>query len=118
MSIVISSQSSVNSQIDPIVDAAIDATDTGHKFGYEDATEGWDQRPSAYFVANTPAWHAYNAGYKLGCIHLAVLTGQSRRYWEAPALVVTIPVAGDYRCQHCGAHFDPTTSRTCPNCGK
>jgi hypothetical protein len=66
--------------VNPVVDATIDATDTGHRFGYEDATEGRDQAPSAYFVANTPAWHAYNEGYKEGCVHLAVLTGESRPY--------------------------------------
>lgn len=71
--------------VNPVVDATIDATDAGHRFGYEDATEGRDQRPSAYFVANTPAWHAYNEGYRMGCIHLAVLTGESRSYWT-PAL--------------------------------
>lgn len=68
--------------VNPIIDAAIDATDTGHRFGYEDATDGSDQRPSAYFVAGTPAWIAYNEGYKLGCIQLAVLTGISRPYTE------------------------------------
>lgn len=71
--------------VNPVVDAVIDATDTGHTWGYEDATEGRDQRPSAYFVANTPAWHAYNEGYKLGCIHLGVLTGESRTFWAVPA---------------------------------
>ena len=63
----------------------LDAVDTAHRFGYEDATEDRDQRPSAYFVPNTPPWYAYNEGYKLGCVHLAVLTGKVRTYWEVPA---------------------------------
>lgn len=71
--------------VNPVVDTAIDATDTGHRFGYEDATAGRDQAPSAYFYPNTPAWTAYNEGYKEGCIHLVVLTGESRPYWEVPA---------------------------------
>lgn len=71
--------------VNPVIDAVIDATDTGHRFGYEDATEGRDQAPTAYFIPGTPAWHAYNEGYRQGCIHLAVLTGISRPYTEVPA---------------------------------
>lgn len=60
--------------------ATIDAADTGYRFGCEDATEGRDQAPSVYFVADTPAWRAYNEGYREGCIHAAILTGQNRTY--------------------------------------
>lgn len=67
--------------VNPVADAAMDATDTGYRFGREDATEGRDQAPSAYFVANTPAWNAYNEGYRAGSIQAAVLTGKTRRYW-------------------------------------
>lgn len=49
-------------------------------WGYEDATEGNDQRPSAYFAPNSPAWHAYNEGYREGCLHAAVLTGAQPTY--------------------------------------
>lgn len=95
------------SLVNPVIDATIDATDTGHRFGYEDATEGRDQAPSAYFVANTPAWHAYNEGFKLGCIHLAVLTGESRTYIDFDAIVPT--------CGNCGAPLfsDGKCSRGC-----
>lgn len=93
--------------VNPIIDAMIDATDTGHRFGYEDATEGRDQAPSAFFVANTPAWRAYNEGYKEGCIHLAVLTGEVRTYIDFDAIVPT--------CGKCGSHLlsDGTCARGC-----
>lgn len=70
----------VNPLVNPLVDATIDATDTGFAFGYEDATEGNDQAGSAYFPPGSPAWRAYNEGYRQGCIHAAVLTGVSRAY--------------------------------------
>lgn len=85
------SKTSVNLSIDQlshqqaVVDATSDATDTGYRFGYDDATEGRDQAGSAYFPFGTPAWHAYNEGYKTGCTHLAVFTGVSRFYVEFPA---------------------------------
>lgn len=93
--------------VNPVVDATIDATDTGHRFGYEDATEGRDQCGSAYFVMGTPAWSAYNEGYKLGCIHLAVLTGESRNYIDFDTIVPT--------CGKCGAYLfhDGRCSRGC-----
>lgn len=107
----VSSSVSLVNLVNPSTDATLDATDVGHRFGYEDATEDRDQAPSACFYPNTPAWNAYNEGYAQGCAALAVLTGKVRSYWLPP-------VAGDYCCQHCGTHFDPTYNRVCPSCGK
>lgn len=80
-----------------VVDATIDATDTGYTWGYQDATEGKQQCGSAYFPMGTPAWAAYNEGYKTGCLHAEVFTGISRFYVEfpandAPPSIIAVPV--------------------------
>lgn len=67
-----------------VADATMDATDTGYAWGYQDATEGKQQCGSAYFPMGTPAWAAYNEGYKTGCLHAEVFTGVKRFYVEFP----------------------------------
>lgn len=67
------------SSITEIIDAAIDATDVARKFGYDDGSAGIDQCGSVYFPANTPAWHAYNEGYRAGTLIFVARTGKTRR---------------------------------------
>jgi len=59
----------------------MDAADTGYHFGFEDATEGNDQRPSAYFIPNDTAWNAYNEGFLAGAQMLYSITGEVRMVW-------------------------------------
>lgn len=99
--------------VNPLVDDTIDATDTGFAFGYEDATEGNDQAGSAYFPPDSPAWRAYNEGYRQGCIHAAVLTGVSRTYvdfsnddyvpFQMPKEAYASVLAAEYREDWVGA---------------
>lgn len=62
-----------------IIDATMDATDVARKFGYDDGVAGIDQCGSVYFTANTPAWHAYNEGYRDGTRAFVAKTGKTRR---------------------------------------
>lgn len=61
---------------------ASDLLEQAHAWGHEDATEGVDQRGSAFFFLGSAAWRAYNDGYAAGCIALAVLTGEQRPFWQ------------------------------------
>lgn len=100
------------------IDAAIDATDTAHKHGYNDATEGKPQ-DAALYPEDTPAWYAYHAGYKTGCEHYSMFTGEPREYWEPDAVQplavswASEPTAGVFRCPNCGQYYDPTYPHTC-----
>jgi hypothetical protein len=84
-----------------VADATLDATDTGYAWGYQDATEGKQQCGSAYFPMGSPAWAAYNEGYKTGCIHHEVFTGVARFYVEfptndAPPAIIAVPVPATF----------------------
>lgn len=69
--------------VNPVIDAIIDATDTGYRMGKEDGENAVDQRGAAYFYPGSPAWHAYNEGYALGSLLYTARTGIVREVFTA-----------------------------------
>lgn len=105
--------------IDEQTDATIDATDMGYRWGYEDGRNG-EKQSAFYWPPHTLAWYAYHEGYKEGAIASAILTGETRRYWD-PAQPLEVqavswngaPTMGLYRCPVCKRFYDPTYGHQC-----
>lgn len=62
----------------PAIEQAISASDTGYRFGFEDAIEGLDQQGSMFFPMRSAAWNAYNEGFLAGAQMLYSVTGKIR----------------------------------------
>ena len=75
---IVSTTHLTNEFIDSLI-AATDEFDVARQFGYADGLAGKDQCGSAYFPANTPAWHSYNDGYRAGTLVFVASTGKTRR---------------------------------------
>lgn len=69
-----------NVLIDEQVDA-MDATDTASKWGYSDGVNG--EKQSAFcFPDNSEAWWAYHTAYRDGAVLAAILTGETRKWFD------------------------------------
>jgi hypothetical protein len=70
-----------NGQIARQVDMTMDATDTAATWGWADGSNGAQQ--SAFcFPDHSEAWWAYHNAYRDGAVLAAILTGETRRWFD------------------------------------